>query len=387
MPIGEYGASEIQVKQLAKQTAGQKSGGIFGSLKHVHREEQKVSFSVEYHKLQYAKRLMGANSIDELNTKVNTRVTELELLAARGKVKGPSTCDAIRALADYAHCLPGKEIWKMLTLTLEEANPGLRIAPDLARALIVENSPDYTVRKYKEETRELGRSAKISYRAHSISYFRADGTPKEGPEHFVPMLESEIDWNTGIVRGKHLFYMLRYEKDTCVNSRTGAVVNPLFRLNPTPEYEGVGFWFELGDENKLVMKEIELRSHWIAIRFPKELAETTSDGRIKLTSVPDSKYLIKGHMMLVVMKDPEVAFSIIRKLNPQIDALYLKTVIRNPASIGSEIYLWDELLRAGAYWKAGTRYAVRAKLIMAESGKNTEPTAVPLIAKRNAKVK
>jgi hypothetical protein len=374
--LGEYGASEAQLKRGAEQKVELKSTAIFGSLKHELRTEDVDSYSVVLYKLQYAKKLMGARNLAELNEKVRARITELELLAIRGKVKGSGTNDAIAALAEFAWRLPDKDIWKVLTLTLAEPNPGLRLAPDLARALVLEGSPDYAVRKYKEEARRLGRKARISYRARSISYFRKDCTPKEGPEHFVPIVESEIDWRTGTVKGKYLFYMLRYEKDTCINGKAGAVANRVLQLNPTPEYEGIGFRFALGEEDRLTLAEIELRAHWVAIRVPAEMAERTSDGRIKVTAVPDSKRAIKGHMILVVLKDPEVCLSTIKSLNPQFE---LVAELRHPENAGSEVYFFEELLKARYYYDYGHRYAVRGKLVMEESGPKTDPCSKSLI--------
>jgi hypothetical protein len=324
---------------------------------------------------------MGAGDLAELNEKVKARITELELLVIEGKVKGSGTKDAIAALAEFAWRLPDKEIWKVLTLTLAEPNPGLRLAPDLARALVLEGSPDYAVRKYREEVRRLSRKARISYRAHSISYFCKDGTPKEGPEHFVPVVESEIDWRTGAVKGKYLFCMLRYEKDTCINGKTGAAANLMLRLNPTPEYEGIGFRFAVGEEDELTLTEIELRAHWVAIRVPAEMAERTSDGRIKVTAVPDTKRMIKGHMVLVVLKDPEVGMNTIKMLNPQLE---LAAALRRPANAGSDIYFFEELPKAHYYYKYGHRYPVKGRLVMEESGPRTDPCSAPLIPRLSA---
>ncbi len=340
---------------------------------------------------------MKSGSLEELNNKVRKKIISLELMAVERSLSSPSTKNAIEALAEFAWKLPDNRLWTVLTLTLEEGNGGLRIAPDLARALITSQSPDYAVKKYREEAKMLGRMARISFRADVTSYWREDGSAKKGPEHFVPLVESEIDWKTGIVRGKYLFYMLRYEVDTTFNVFGGVLVNTMFRLRPTPEYEGVGFRFAVDGNERLVLEEADLRAHFGAYRVPIEMAERTRERRIKVTAVPDNGHYTNGHANFLVLKDdPETlakvvarypqlankdikhALDVIIELNPQID--FLKHLNPKQAFQELELVMWGSPKRVKEFYERGERYDVRAKLVMDVCGERSRPCSDPLIA-------
>ncbi|MDE1874202.1 MAG: hypothetical protein KGI04_03740 [Candidatus Micrarchaeota archaeon] len=253
----------------------------------------------------------------KLNDMVKREVAELKLRLLGGRIEEKETRRAVEALVEYVEKYLKKREWKALVLTLDEANPGLRIGPDLARALLLGRDPDEAVRQYKKETADAAKTANYIFKANVVSYF-IDGVPKKGPEYFTPLLESEIDWDTGEVKGKYLFVMLKYNVDTCVNGKFIRVAN--MTLNPNPEHEGFGFWMRYDDKGVLKVVADASRLHWERYWIPDEQLKKTGRGERMVTAIADSDTVVLGHGNTFVTKSPLLAYFTVYKLNKDLHA-------------------------------------------------------------------
>ncbi len=344
MPIGEYGAREARLKQIAELKTELLSKEAFNVLKHELRKNDNASVGVILDKLHYAKKVMNAKNADEASRKVLLKITRLQLMAARGAVKDEETNEAISALAEYVLEHLGNREWSALALTLDEAHPGLRIAPDLVRLLLVSENPEAAVRKYKKEAEAAMDAAPFSFRASVVSSIE-HGVARKGPEHIVPFVESEIDWGTGKIKAKYLFLMARYETDTKVNGPVINVAN--LALNPVPEYEPLGAKLKVEKLGRLRLVAALSRIHWIPYIVPVELIETTHSGKLKVTAMPDTNSVIYGHGFVFVTAHPESTYTTILELNPE---------LHRWIHASQEAFLAIEMQQAPGWYKEGDRH-------------------------------
>ncbi len=307
-------------------------------------------------------------SVNEVNAAVKQNLGELKLMAKDGRIKDKDTAEAIGALADYTEKYLKRREWKALALSLDEPNDGLRISPDLARALLVEKDPEEAVRKYKKEAEELYRIANYSFKADVISYFK-DGKPKRGPEHKVLLVESEIEWSTGEVKGKYLFVMMRYEIDTEIRGYGANLIN--FALNPHPEYEPFGSSFRKEGNERIEPKDgtgqLQVvddlsRVHWIPYRIPDGQVARTRDGKRKVTAMADTENVVRGHGNAFVPKDAEEAHAEALKRNPK---------LVEPEGMAQGAFLFIGMGQAAEDYRKGESYdALETRIVMLETAKN-----------------
>ncbi len=302
----------------------------------------------------------------KLNKAVQKNIAELKLMLLSGRITDAETREATEALVEYVEKYLKMREWKALVLTLDEQNFGLRISPDLARMLILEKSPEEAMRKYKEMVVEAVGAAGYSFKADVISYFQKS-VPKKGPEHAVPILESDIEWDTGRVSGIYLFIMSRYEIDTYVKGQVVNIAN--LALSPNPEYEPVGFRLRYDADGTLRVIAGLSRSHWIPYQVPVELIEKTYDGLLKVTARPDTESVVYGHAAVFVTKNPGVAYSTILKLSPELHRL---------VHVQQEAYLWILMTGARDYYRHGEVYDTPMAFVMEKTDLRSDPFSKPL---------
>ena len=261
--------------------------------------------------------------------------------------------------------LKGRE-WAALALTLQEPNVGLRVSPNLVRSLILSENIKETLSDYKADLEMLREAWPFDFKAKVISYFK-DGKPKWGPEHMVPIMDSDIDWKSGKERGWFVFYMLRYEIDTDV-----AEIKDLpegFLPNPNPEYEPFGAKLTVDWRGRLRARELYSRTHWRVWHGPIEDFEQTEDGKTKVTGVADSDFLVLGHASLFVPKNVEKAYKDIEEMSPQ---------LRELDNIGYRFVLRIELPGAKEDYEIGEHYEIPLRYSMLKSNPKGDPLLKPL---------
>ncbi|MDE1855121.1 MAG: hypothetical protein KGH57_02255 [Candidatus Micrarchaeota archaeon] len=371
MSIGEYGTQEAQHRQIAELKTELLSREAFDVLKGELRKKDSNSVSDVLDRLHYAKRLMHAEDVEELNKKVILKVTRLELLVTRGVIKDEETKEAVVALSEYVLDGLAKKEWEALVLTLDQPRPGLRVAPDLARLLLTEENADDAMKKYRKEAEKAVKAAQFSFKAKAISSIE-NGKERKGPEHFVPFVESDIDWETGSMRGKYLFMMARYETDTQVNGKVLDFANLVLR--PGPEYEPLGAKLRQDMVGRLKLVAGLSRVHWIPYILPIELIETTHDGRLKVTCMPDTSTVIYGHGFVFVTSHPASAYETMLKLNPELHKL---------THLGQGEYLRIEMQQAGAWYKEGDKHERVPKTMVLQKVPNGNDALAGNLRQRN----
>jgi hypothetical protein len=261
--------------------------------------------------------------------------------------------------------------WKALVLTFREPNYGLRVSPDLMRELLLmedKNDAAKVIERYRQESRELLKDADFVFQAHVISYFVKD-EPKMGPEHMVPLIETNIDWNTGEKKGsKFLSCMLRYETDTLMHGYAINIAN--LALNPKPEYEPVTFLMRPDRERGGHMETVGVlsRVHWLWFYVPVDEIKRNEDGKLMITAVEDSRSMINGHMNLPVPKDPQKTYSTALRSNPKLHGV---EHIINEAAQGS--YLVMSLMQAEEFFMRGERFSIPVQYVMEKSDAHGDP--------------
>ena len=357
----------IEGMRIASRMAkNARAGRLEDDLKEIFRQSSTAGAEIEREaRLRYAEMLVGAKDEAEANAKVLERAKKLKERAERENLAGEDMLIVEACIEHVSEQLRGRE-WVALALTYREPNPGLRLAPDLARALILSDSPRKAIEEYKNDVKLLQEAWPFDFKAKVISYFR-DGKPKWGPEYITPLIESDIEWKSGEVRGRYIFYMLRYEIDTDV-----AEIKDLpegFILNPHPEHEPFGAMIVTDSRGRMRAKHLYARTHWRVWHGPAEDFEETEDGKTKVTAVADSELLVLGHASLFVPKDAEKAYRDIEKMSPQLKEL---------DNIGYRFVLEVELPEAKKYYEEGERYDIPVRYVMEKTDPKSDALLKPL---------
>jgi hypothetical protein len=337
-------------------------------------ERQKLRYAMKKLSLSYEK-----NTIEEANEKVKKKVSTLRDMLYNGEIKSKGTKAAVKALAEFVdEHLNGKE-WKAVVLSLKEPNSGLRIAPDLARMLILDKNPEKAVEDYKQKVKEISAVAKFSFKATVISCYYKDSPLKMGPDYLVPILESDIDFETGKANGWYIIYMLRYGCDTCFVRGMGSdyfnrILEKVGVVSPHPEFEPIGF--KVNREKEVTA--IIFRPHWVAVEVPGGVVAKTKRGKFKITAPKDGDVLggsaAWGHSNYPVIEsmNPTEVYDIIRKENSSLQK-----------AGGAQVALLSGLIGARENYNEGQEYDMRKikKELVLQLAYNTkcDPLREPVI--------
>ncbi len=345
---------------------------VVGELEHLLRiDRSRVQDEDRKARLGYAVRAVG---LGDARMRVEARANA-KVLRKIGSLKGRMASDSVTeeereilvACVEYVEQhLRGRE-WEALATSMKYPTPGLRISPDLMRSLILEDTPYWAIDNYKKETASFTKDASAYvFKANVISYFK-DGVPKKGPEHVVPFLESEIDWSSGAVISKFMFYMHRYNIDTEIGDVKVPVENLV--VNPNPEYEPFGIRMVKGGDGKWTATELHSRTHWICWWGTPENFERTEDGKIKVTAVEDSDVLVLGHGTLFVPKNSDRAYDAVEASCPDLKEL---------EHIEYRVVLGAEFREAREYFERGTDYSVPVQYFMLSTNPKGDPFLKPI---------
>ena len=183
----------------------------------------------------------------------------------------------------------------------------------------------------------------------------------------TPLVETDIDWESGKERGWYIFYMLRYEIDTDI-----AEIKDLpegFIPNPHPEHEPFGARITADWMGNMRARELYARTHWRVWHGPVKDFEQTAEGKTKVTAVSDSELLILGHASLFVPKDVDKAYKDIEEMSPQ---------LRELDNIEYRFVLRVELPGAKQDYDEGERYNTPVRYVMARADARGDPLLKPL---------
>lgn len=320
-----------------------------------------------------SKRAITRREVREVSRAWLAKMTELGLKAVSGRISDEETGEQVAVASEYVlKYLKSVGAWKTPVLQLNEGNTGLRTAPKLVKMLVVYPDSEAAVKDYNKELRKVEEATPFVFRGNVIDEF-SENKVKKGPEYYVPLLEEEMDWDTGKVTGGYIHYMLRYRHDISLVStssnrilKNGAKILSEFVLRPKPEYEPISFRYVVDENGKIRVTHAITRDHWIVVTLPIEMVDKTEAGEYKVTAVSDESWMTNGHMPVFVTKNPLVAYATARKLNKELDTI---------EHVLQEAFLLGALMKAHVYYDEGETYKMAKKSMMEESDQRSDPFA------------